>query len=76
MKNCEWNVRSLYRAGSLMTVMKELSKYNLHLVTVQEALRDRDGTSPASQYTFSMEIRMRIMKQVQLILYIRKSYHK
>jgi hypothetical protein len=27
-----WNVRSLYRAGSLRTVMKEISKYNSGLV--------------------------------------------
>jgi hypothetical protein len=32
-----WNARSrLYRAGSLMTVAKETSKYKLHLVEVQE----------------------------------------
>jgi hypothetical protein len=27
-----WNVRRLYRAGSLMTVSRELSKYKLDLV--------------------------------------------
>jgi hypothetical protein len=31
-----WNVRSSYRAGSSVTVSKELSKYKLHLVGVQE----------------------------------------
>jgi exonuclease III len=31
-----WNVRSLYRVGSLMTVSKELSRYRLDLVGVQE----------------------------------------
>jgi hypothetical protein len=31
-----WNVRSLYSVGSLMTVSKELSTYNLDLVGVQE----------------------------------------
>jgi hypothetical protein len=31
-----WNVRSLYKAGSLVTVSKELSKYTLDLVGVQE----------------------------------------
>jgi hypothetical protein len=35
-----WNVRSLCRAGSLMVVAKEISKYNLHLVGVQRS----DGT--------------------------------
>jgi hypothetical protein len=27
-----WNVRNLYRTGSLMTVLKELSKYKVELV--------------------------------------------
>jgi exonuclease III len=31
-----WNVRSLYRAGSLKTVARELVKYKLDLVGVQE----------------------------------------
>jgi hypothetical protein len=31
-----WNVRSLYRVGSLMTVSRELSRYRLDLVGVQE----------------------------------------
>jgi hypothetical protein len=31
-----WNVRSLYRAGSLVKVLKKLSKYKLDLVGVQE----------------------------------------
>jgi hypothetical protein len=31
-----WIVRSLYRIGSLITVSRELSKYKLNLVGVQE----------------------------------------
>jgi hypothetical protein len=31
-----WNVTSLYRAESLMTFAKEISKYKLDLVGVQE----------------------------------------
>jgi exonuclease III len=31
-----WNVRSMYRAGSLRTVAEEVSKYKLDLVGVQE----------------------------------------
>jgi hypothetical protein len=38
------NVRSLYRAGSLVTVSKELPKYKLHLVEVQEVRREDVGT--------------------------------
>jgi hypothetical protein len=31
-----WKVRSLYRAGNLMTVLREQSKYKLDLVGVLE----------------------------------------
>ena len=31
-----WNVRSLYRAGLLMAAARELARYNLDLVGVQE----------------------------------------
>jgi hypothetical protein len=31
-----WNVRSLYRTGSLITVAKEISKCKLDLMRVQE----------------------------------------
>jgi hypothetical protein len=47
-----WNVRCLYRAGSLTTVAKEISKYKLDLVGVQEVKWDRGGTKPAGEYTF------------------------
>jgi exonuclease III len=56
-----WNVRSLYRAGSLMTVARELARYNLDLVGVQEVRWEGGGTEPAREYTFSMEREMRIM---------------
>jgi hypothetical protein len=36
MRFGSWNVRSLYRAGSLMTVSRELSRYKLDLVGVQK----------------------------------------
>jgi hypothetical protein len=47
-----WNVRNLYRAGSLMTVLKELLKYKLDLVRVQEVRWEGGGTEPAGEYTF------------------------
>jgi hypothetical protein len=40
-----WNVRSLYRAGSLMTMAKELARYKLDLVGVQEVRWDKGGHS-------------------------------
>jgi hypothetical protein len=45
-----WNVRNLYRAGSLMTVVKEISKYKLDLVGVQEVRWNRGGMEPAGKY--------------------------
>jgi exonuclease III len=56
-----WNVRSLYRAGSLMTVWRKLARYKLDLVGVQEVRWEAGGTEPAGEYNFSMEREMRIM---------------
>jgi hypothetical protein len=47
-----WNVRSLYRVGSLMTVSRELARYKLDLVGVQEVRWEGGGTEPAGEYTF------------------------
>jgi exonuclease III len=56
-----WNVRSLYRAGSLRTVAEDVSKYKLDLLGVQEIRWGGGGTEPADEYTFSTERGMRIM---------------
>jgi hypothetical protein len=40
----------LYRAGLLVTVSKELSKYGLDLVEVQEVRWEGGGTEPAGEY--------------------------
>jgi hypothetical protein len=37
-----WTVRSLYRAGSLMTDAKEISKYKLDLVGIQEVRKTKE----------------------------------
>jgi hypothetical protein len=47
-----WNVRSMYRAGSLMAVAEEISKYKLDLVGVQEVRWNGSGNEPAGEYTF------------------------
>jgi hypothetical protein len=47
-----WNVRGLYNVGSLMTVLKELPKYKLDLVGVQEVRWEGSGTEPAGEYIF------------------------
>jgi exonuclease III len=47
-----WNIRSLYRIGSLKTVAMELGKYKLDLVGVQEVRWEKGGTDEAEDYTF------------------------
>jgi hypothetical protein len=47
-----WNKRSLHKEGSLTMVSKELSKYKLDLVGVQEVSWDRGATEPAGKYIF------------------------
>jgi exonuclease III len=47
-----WNVRSLYRAGSLKIVARVLGKYKLDLVGVQEVRWEKGGTERAEDYTF------------------------
>jgi endonuclease/exonuclease/phosphatase family metal-dependent hydrolase len=42
-----WNVRCLCR-----TITKELSKYKLDIVGVQEVRWDKSGTEPTGEYTF------------------------
>jgi hypothetical protein len=45
-----WNVRSLYRAGSLTAVARELARYKLDLVGMQAARWDKGGTVRAGDY--------------------------
>jgi hypothetical protein len=52
MRYGTWNVRKMYRAGSLRAIAEEISKYNLDLVGVQEVRWDGGGTKPAGEYTF------------------------
>jgi exonuclease III len=52
MSFATWNVRSMYRSGSLMTVARELAKYKLDLVGVQEVRWDKEGAVRAGEYTF------------------------
>ena len=47
-----WNVRSLYRAGSLMAATRELARYKLDLVGVQEVRWVKEGTVKAGDYSF------------------------
>jgi exonuclease III len=44
-----WNVRSLYRAGSLKTLARELGKYKRDLVDVQQVRWEKEGTERAEE---------------------------
>ena len=50
MKRGTWNVRSLYRAGSLKAAARELVRYKLNVVGVQEVRWDKGGTVRAGDY--------------------------
>ena len=52
MKIVTWNVTSLYRTGAVTLVARELAKYRLDLVGVQEVRLDGNGRpiSPIGDY--------------------------
>jgi exonuclease III len=52
MRSGTWNVRSIYKAGSLRAVGEGISKYKLDIVGVQEVRWDGGGTERAGEYTF------------------------
>jgi hypothetical protein len=47
-----WNIRRLYRAGSIMTVSKGLSRYRPDLVGMREVRWEGSGIAPAGEYPF------------------------
>ena len=47
-----WNAMSLYRAGSLKAAARQLARYKLDLVGVQEVRWDNGGTVRAGDYNF------------------------
>jgi hypothetical protein len=46
-----WNVRSLYRSGSMKTATSELAKYKLEPVAAHEVSYDNDTTKQEDNYT-------------------------
>jgi exonuclease III len=56
-----WNVRSLYRSGSLKTVAREFGKYKLDLLGVQEVRWDKGGTEQQRIIHSSVERGMKII---------------
>jgi hypothetical protein len=55
------NVRSLYRAGSLTEAARELTRYEMDLVGVQEVGWYKGGTVRAGDYNFCMEKETKII---------------
>jgi len=47
-----WNVRSLYRAGSLTAAFRDLARNNLDLVGVQEVRWDTEGMVRVGDYIY------------------------
>ena len=50
MKFGTWNVRSVYSAGSFTSAVKELARYKLDLVGVEEVRWDKGVTVRAGDY--------------------------
>jgi hypothetical protein len=53
---CTWNVKSRYRSGSVTTAARELARYKLDLVGVQEDRWDIGGTVRAGDYNIKMDL--------------------
>ena len=47
-----WNVRSVYRSGSLTTLARELVRYKLGLVGIQDVRWNKGGTVRAGNCSF------------------------
>jgi len=47
-----WNVKSLYRAGLLTVAARELARYKLDVVGVQEVRWDKGDTVISGDYNF------------------------
>jgi len=47
-----WNVRSLYRTGSLTAAARELARYKVDFVGLQEVRWDKGGTVREGDYNF------------------------
>jgi exonuclease III len=47
-----WDIRSFYRTYALKTVVRELGKYRLDFVGIQEVRWQKRDTERAKDYTF------------------------
>ena len=64
-----WNVGSLYRAGPLTAAARELARYKLDLVGMQEVRWDKGGTVRAGYIILSTEKETKIVSWEQDFLY-------
>ena len=62
-----WNVRSLYRAGSLKAAARKLARYKLDVVGVQEVRWDKEGTVRARDYNFFCGKKMKTINWEQVL---------
>jgi hypothetical protein len=62
-----WSVRSLYRACSQISVLKDLSNSKLDRVGVWEVRLEGAGKEPAGEYTFFYWKRMRTMNWYRFV---------
>jgi exonuclease III len=71
-----WNIKSLYRIGSLKTVARELGKYKLDLVGVQKVRWEKGGTERTEDYTFFYGQGNGDHQLGTVFSYIRESYQR
>jgi hypothetical protein len=64
-----WNVSILCRSGLLIAAVRELARYKIDFVGVQEVRWDKVGTVRAGNYIFSMEKETKIINWEQEFLY-------
>jgi exonuclease III len=64
-----WNVRTLYRAGLLTAAARELARYKVDLVGLQEMRWDKESTVKAGDYSLFLWER-KIISWEQGFLYI------
>jgi hypothetical protein len=76
MRFGEWNVRSLCRLGSLTAAARELARYKLDLVGVQEVMWDKEGTVRAADCNFSTKKETKIINWGQDFLYTTEQHQQ
>ena len=71
-----WNVWSFYRAGDLKAAARELARYKLDVVGVQEVWWDKVGTVRAGDYNFFYGKKIKTINWEQVFLYIVDYYQQ